>query len=109
MTDNEIEEPMELASYKDQGTQVFALKGRLEFGDFPDSRDITGAIESGEETKIILDLTELDFIDSAGIGMLLGMNETAAEKGVTMAIRGAHGYVEELFNVFQLNTKFVME
>jgi HptB-dependent secretion and biofilm anti anti-sigma factor len=91
----------------DEGTaRVFSLKGRLEFGDFPDSSQVLEALETESISQVIIDLTELEFMDSAGVGLLIGFNKSVAEKGKTVVLRGASGAVAELLELFQLDTVF---
>ncbi len=97
---------LEFSSHKDGDAQVFSLRGRLEFGDCPDTGQVLDALDSPTIKQIIIDLADLEFIDSAGVGLLIGFNKSAQEKGKTIALRGASGSVRELVELFQLDTVF---
>lgn len=97
---------IEFLSHREGDTQVFSLKGRLEFGDFPESAQVLGAFESDAVRQVVMDLTDLEFMDSAGVGLLIGFNKTALEKDKSMALRGVGGAVKELVELFQLDTVF---
>lgn len=97
---------MECFSHDEGDGRVFNLKGRLEFGEFPDSKLILEALEADEIRRIVIDLEELEFMDSMGVGLLIGFNKTAIEKGKTISLRGAQGAVKELVDLFQLETVF---
>ena len=71
-------------------TQV-KLTGRLEFTDHERLSDIIALIGANDAPLFTLDLRQLEFIDSAGLGMLLILNEQAQERGVGMKILVANG------------------
>lgn len=100
---------IELFSHREGGSQVFSLKGRLEFGDFTESSQVLEAFDSASIERVVIDLKDLEFMDSAGVGLLIGLNKTAVEKGKPMALRGATGAVKELVELFQLGTVFEIQ
>ncbi|NQV98987.1 MAG: STAS domain-containing protein [Rhodospirillales bacterium] len=97
---------MEFFSHEEGQSRVFSLKGRLEFGDFPDSSQVLDALEDNDISQVVIDLTDLEFMDSAGVGLLIGFNKSAAEKDKTIVLRGASGGVGELLELFQLASVF---
>lgn len=97
---------MECFSHEEGDNRVFSLKGRLEFGEFPDSNLILEALDSEKVNTVVFDLADLEFMDSVGVGLLIGFNKTAMEKSKTISLRGATGAVKELVDLFQLNTVF---
>ncbi len=97
---------MNFFSHDEGRARVFSLKGRLELGVYPDSRLILEALASKNVDEVVIDLSDLEFIDSAGVGLLIGLNKTASETGKPMVLRGASGTVKELIDLFQLNTIF---
>lgn len=91
----------------DEGTaRNFSLEGRLEYGDYPDSSLVLDALKSEKVSEVVIDLSELEFMDSTGVGMLIGLNQSAGENGKTMVLRGASGAIKKLIEAFQLNTLF---
>lgn len=97
---------MEVFSHEEGDVRAFSLKGRLEFGDYPDASLVTEAFESSKINQVVIDLSELVFMDSAGVGLLIGLNKAAEERGTRMTLRGATGAVKELIDLFQLDTVF---
>ena len=97
---------MECFSHEEGNHRVFNLKGRLEFGEFQDSQLILDALEADKIMGVVIDLSDLEFMDSVGVGLLIGFNKTAKEKGKTISLRGASGAVKELVDLFQLDTVF---
>jgi anti-sigma B factor antagonist len=53
--------------------------------------------------KVVIDLTSLDYIDSAGIGMLVGCNGQMDRAGGKMRVCGAHGTVARAFEIVHMD------
>ncbi len=47
--------------------------------------------------RLVLDVSKMEFMDSSGIGMLIGLYKKQKRAGGAMAVRGARGPVEKLF------------
>lgn len=77
------------------GVMLLSLKGRLMMGN--DSRQvewaITELVQEGK-TRIILDLTPLDAIDSTGVGIIVMCNAKLQKAGGEMRIVSTDGIVE---------------
>ncbi|MDP9170204.1 MAG: STAS domain-containing protein [Acidobacteriota bacterium] len=88
----------------DSDITVIAISGRLSLGNFLVSLEASmrRAIEEGSR-KLIVDLSGLDFMDSAGIGMLIGCNGLMDQKGGQFRIAGAHGVVARAFDIVHMS------
>ena len=53
--------------------------------------------------KLVVDVTKLDYIDSAGIGMLVGCNGQMDRAGGKMRVAGAQGAVAKAFGVVHMD------
>ena len=53
--------------------------------------------------KLVIDVTKLDYIDSAGIGMLVGCNGQIDRAGGKMRVAGAQGTVARAFEVVHMD------
>ena len=53
--------------------------------------------------KLVIDVAKLDYIDSAGIGMLVGCNGQMDRAGGKMRVAGAHGTVAKTFEVVHMD------
>ncbi|HEY0833183.1 MAG TPA: STAS domain-containing protein [Azospirillum sp.] len=78
------------------------LTGRLEFTDHDRLRDIVALIGKAAGKRFVLDLSGLEFIDSAGLGMLLILQEEADGRNVPMTVRGPRGDVRRSIDLAQL-------
>ena len=69
---------MEYHHHTEQGQCVLTLKGKFSFTDYPGFRNDAMTLLSGEPMQLlVIDCENLDFIDSAGLGMLILMREEA--------------------------------
>jgi anti-sigma B factor antagonist len=59
--------------------------------------------------KMVLDLANLDYIDSAGIGMLVASNGHMDSSGGQLRIAGARGSVAKVFDVVHLERVLRMD
>ena len=86
------------------GITIFSISGRLSLGNTLLSIEsaIKKLIEAGAH-KLIIDLTELTYIDSAAIGMLVGSNGLIEQAGGTMRVCGAQGLVAKSFAVVHID------
>jgi anti-anti-sigma factor len=84
------------------------LKGKLTFLDHTRFQHITEVLDD-EVRLCVMNLTDLDFIDSAGLGMLLLMRDKAFEKNANVALKGACGQVKKMIELGQFDTLFLIE
>jgi len=66
------EAPFEVAESEQRGVPVLGVRGEIDVATSPELGDLlTGLITAGTEL-VIVDLTEVTFIDSTGLGVLVG-------------------------------------
>jgi anti-sigma B factor antagonist len=83
---------------------VIDLAGRLTLG--PGPAELRGVLQeavAGGARKILLNLRELSFIDSAGLGEFAAGHTNAKQKGSALKIAGAPKRVRELFQMTGLS------
>ena len=54
---------------------------------------------AGEPRELVLDLEDVAFVDSSGLGLLIATNERAVREGVAMAIKGAGPEIQRVFAI----------
>lgn len=69
---------------------------------------LASLIEQGEKA-LLIDLSQLDYIDSAGLGMLISVQKLVVKKGGSFKIRGVKGLVKELFELTHLTKVFELQ
>lgn len=68
--------------------------------------EIGSALSEGTHKKWVLDVHDFDFIDSAGLGMLIELHDTATKNDVKIALCGANGLVKRMFELSKFETLF---
>ena len=89
-----------------RGDQLrIALAGELDIVNAPNLEDKLAAIEADAADTLILDLRDLDFIDSTGLRALIAANERARSAGRRLVVvRGAKA-VDRLLALTQLDQR----
>lgn len=85
------------------------LKGRLEFTDHDRLHDLLRVMEDARARPFVVDLSELAFIDSAGLGMLLILQEESESRNIRMFVRGAGGDVRHSIELARINEIITLE
>jgi anti-sigma B factor antagonist len=63
------------------------LSGELDLATAPDLEQHLRALEEGEGIRIVLDLSELTFMDSAGLAVILEAERRAGQRHRSLVIR----------------------
>ncbi|ESE41064.1 STAS domain-containing protein [Shewanella decolorationis] len=58
---------------------------------------------------IILDFSRVLYLDSSALGMMVLLHRKAQERGLTTAIKGAHGQAEEILKVANMQKIYIIE
>jgi anti-sigma B factor antagonist len=83
------------------------LHGRLVIDSSPDLRDRLLVMLEGQPPKtIIVDLTEVSYMDDSGIATLLEALKVARNRQVTLCLKGLQGRMARLFEVTGLQAVF---
>lgn len=93
--------------YADDAMVIY-MKGRLTFAERSDFRDLLLEDSIGCD-HLVLDMRDLLFLDSSGLGMLLIANDQLTKKGMKLSIRGAHSQVAHVLRISQLSKIFPIE
>ncbi|WP_413204907.1 STAS domain-containing protein [Rhodospirillum sp. A1_3_36] len=101
---------MEYAIEMQTGTVVATLRGRLTFGDQKAFRSLlTQLSESGVQVWV-MDMRSMDYIDSAGLGLLLLVRQAATKGNVKTVLRlAAEGQVRKLMDAARFGQMFTIE
>ena len=60
---------------------------------------LEAAIETGGSGVVVVDLTEVTFIDSSGLGALVAGLKQAQQRGGTLVVRGIQGAPRKVFEI----------
>ncbi|MCA1906896.1 MAG: STAS domain-containing protein [Magnetospirillum sp.] len=84
-----------------------SLGGRLVFAEHETFEEIIAILAQSTGSKVVLDLSGVDFMDSAGLSMIMIAREEAEARGQTLKLRNVHGAVQQLLNLSAL--EFMLE
>lgn len=79
--------------------QVLSLGGELDIATTPTVRSAIDAAIAGGSKRIIVDLTGLNFIDSTGLGVLIGGLRRSRENGGRVVLVATEGRILRLLRV----------
>jgi anti-sigma B factor antagonist len=86
-------------------TGVLRCRGRIVAGD--SGSILRKAVFSQRDTKtIVIDLARVERIDAGGLGVLLGLAESARSHGITVKLMNATKRVEEILELTHLHSVF---
>ena len=86
---------------------VHVAEKRVDASKAPAFKDeMTKCIESGQ-TQLVLDLSNVDFVDSSGLGAIVACLKQLGPRG-NLAIAGARGAVSRLFTLTRMDKVFAL-
>ena len=68
--------------------------------------DVKKAIEKDQRYQVMIDLSDVDFIDSSGLGVLIGWFKTVNQAQGKIAYAGLSEYVSKIINLAKLDKIF---
>jgi len=88
---------------KQQGWTILAVTGELELATAPQLRQrVVGLVGDGD-TRIVLDLSGVDFADSVGLGVVVAALKRVRGRGGDLVVAGAVPRVRDLFEITRLD------
>ncbi len=78
---------------------VFKLGGSLDLATAPTVRAALGDANENGCKDLIVDLTQLEFLDSTGLGVLIGAHRRAAERAGSFRLIVVEGPISRLLNI----------
>lgn len=97
---------MEYRSNVTDPVPVYAFEGRWTFKDHAKAVEIAGELNDMNADRCVFDLSGVEFMDSAALGMLLLINKTAEARKTTIELRGAKGQLYDLFKLARMDKVF---
>jgi anti-sigma B factor antagonist len=84
---------------RDADAHLIRLAGEMDVGNVDEAREAVMAAIEGEDVDVIVDISELEFIDSIGISMLLEAQAASRRDSDRLAFRGTHAEVARIFKL----------
>lgn len=95
---------------KDQGAEIeVSLKGRFTFSDHSSFRKVQDEIFKAGRTRCVFEMSQLEFIDSAALGMMLLTRDISSKKGVEIILKGAKDQVQRVMSISRFHLVFKVE
>jgi anti-sigma B factor antagonist len=91
------------------GVVVLALSGELDVTSAPELEKCLNELMAEAHTRVVLDLSELSFVDSPGISVLVKAKQEAEAKGRLLLLRGPTAQVQGVFAVLGLSDWLALE
>ncbi len=91
------------------GGKEIIFTGSFTFRDHDTFFEIISLIKNGDIEKIVFDLSDCDFIDSAALGMFVIAHDEASSKAVRLSIKGAQGKVKEVMYAARFDSLYIFE
>ncbi len=85
------------------------INGTFTFRDHDIFFEIINEIEKQKNTKIVFNMENCEFIDSAALGMLVIASDEASTRNISLAIKNAKGKVKDLMMIARFDTLYNME
>ena len=87
--------------------EVLDLSGRITLGESAGAlRDELRSLLAQGHKSILLNLGSVSYIDSAGLGELVGAYTTATNQGATVKLLNVQGKMKDLLQITKLHTVF---
>ena len=97
---------MDITVHQDGNVAVLKLTGRMDLASGTQLKDNVKALFDQDNTSLHLNLAEVEFINSSGLGALVStMKETRLRKG-RLTLSNLASYVQEIFEITQLSHIF---
>jgi anti-anti-sigma factor len=86
-----------------------SISGEFTFTDHSTFKSMVDRLFSSSKNTFVIDLSKLEFIDSAGLGMLLIARDEANKDARRLVLRAPRGQVKRIFDVTEFGTLFTIE
>ena len=85
------------------------MDGKFTFSDHKEFKNLLNLTLDVDIKNIQLDISGIEFIDSAGMGLFLLMKDEAAKKSILLTLLNPKGQVKKMFDISKFNTLFHIE
>ncbi|WP_030169062.1 STAS domain-containing protein [Spirillospora albida] len=93
----------------ERGLTVVKISGEIDVFTSPRLREaLLGIIDDETAPHLVIDLGEVTFLDSTGLGVLVGIYHRLRARDGSMAFMGVNDRVRRVFHVTQLTKIFVL-
>jgi len=87
---------------------VLSLQGEVDVSNSELVRNEANSLLADDIKRLVVDLSATEYLDSAGLGVLVGLLKRVSESDLTLIIAGARPQVRRVFEITKLNRVFTM-
>ncbi len=87
---------------------IVDVEGEVDVFTAPKLREQIVALLGEDANRIVVNLARVEFMDSTGLGVLVGGLKRVKEREGTLALAGAHGTVLRVLNITGLDSVFAL-
>ena len=98
-----VSKPLELRTEQDQGTPRLIVSGELDLASAEELEAGLKQLESAEPDVLVLDLRELDFMDSTGLRTVIAADARAKERSGRLVVVRASEEVDRVFRLTRMD------
>lgn len=99
---------MKIVKYQQQDALHVSFEGKFTFAQHEAFREILEQLKAPSLKQMILQVKHVEFIDSAGMGMLLLAKDEAEKHNKQFIIAGASGQPKKMFDMANFQNLFAM-
>ncbi len=88
---------------------VLSLQGEVDVANSEQMKNAALSVLASGVKRLVVDLTRTEYIDSAGLGILVGLLKRASEANLELIVAGAQPRVQRVFEITGLNRVFSMQ
>ena len=100
---------MDYSIHDDGDKREIKLAGNLTFSDHTTIQKLIAGLGEDGRKNFVLSLNNLESIDSAGLGMLILLNDAAKEKGLPIRISSPQGQVKKMLQITEFSDVMSVE
>src|SRR5690348_5791687 len=98
-----VTKPLELRTENDHGAPRLVVAGELDLASAEQLEAQLRQLESAEPELLVLDLRELEFMDSTGLRAVIAADARARERGARLVVVRAPEEVDRVFRLTRMD------
>lgn len=90
---------MEITQKEENGIVSISIEGRLDADSSPEAETVVKDALAGQTTRVLFDLSELEYLSSAGLRVLLSAAKEMRRRNGKIVLCSLNEFVKEIFEV----------
>ena len=106
MIENPTTDAFRIDVTREGAVEMLAIHGSLADGAHLRAKEVFLQVLDQNPKRIVVDLEEMDFISSPGIGLLVSMLRRCRQRGIPLQVCGLRAEVRDVFKLARLSQVF---